>query len=410
MAVAENRNIKTPDKKLVLLTLISLILVTGGSLGWIKFKQEQDNKIQQAQNVLTQICQSSSTANTILLDDSKKVNEATRILHSVPNFPGLDYQKAQTELNNFSTCIKTAQATENFFTAKELSKKALGINNKTVLSVEAWQAIQSDLTRAIDNLRSIPKDTSIYKESQKELKKYQVKLAEINKRIENEQTAVNSLLIAKKLYKEADEITGNNNLESWKLRESKITDAIQVLEKISSGTTVSDESKETLVLYQQKLGEIKYQIATLELNYLVKQTFDFAALLDTQMEYHEYSSGLNNLKYKFNNIIKESPAINNHPAAQALTKALNHYNDALVIWRYCHEGKCSISISAAVLELREVLLLPSNFAIKGVPLTKKYQVQVGSNLFRQKYIQLDDALTKVWEQAEQDVKDAQANI
>lgn len=166
MNIAENNNNKIPNKKLVLVGLISVVLFTGGLIGWIKFKQEQDKKIQQSQTLLAQACQTNISANPNFLDASKKVNQATKLLYSVPNIPGLGYQQAQTGLNVFSTCIKTVNAKENFFEAKRLSRKALGIDAEMTFSVQEWEGIRSDLGKAIDLLKTIPKDVNTYAESQ----------------------------------------------------------------------------------------------------------------------------------------------------------------------------------------------------------------------------------------------------
>ena len=94
MNIAENNKTKTPNKKLVLVGLISVVMFTGGVIGWIKFKQEQEKKIQQSQALLAQACQTDISANANFLNASKKVDEATRLLYGVPNLPGLAYQKS----------------------------------------------------------------------------------------------------------------------------------------------------------------------------------------------------------------------------------------------------------------------------------------------------------------------------
>jgi hypothetical protein len=411
MAIAESRKTKTPDKKHLLIVFISALLVASGFLGWIKFKQEQDKKIQQAQMFLTQLCQTSFAADTNVLDSSQKVNQAAKLLQSIPNLPGFAYQQIQSELTNFSSCIKTAQVIENFFTAKKLSEKALGVDENTIISLQSWQAIYSDLAKAIASLKNIPPDVNIYAKAQQELKQYQIKLGELNQLIEKEQIAITAFNSSEALNREVDKINQNQpNLDSLGKAESKIKNAIQVLETIPPGTTVSEKSKNLLSTYQHKLADIKYKIANLKLESFVKNSYNFATAVDTKMEYQEYSAQLNKLKSNFNDIIQQSSAIKNHDSAKALSKALNCYNDAQIIWRYCHEGNCSTSISAGFLELRRVLWLPSSFAIKGVPLTQKYQVPVNSNIFRKKYIRLNDTLINIWKQAEKHIKEAQVQI
>ncbi|MFB2772397.1 hypothetical protein ACE1AT_24395 [Pelatocladus sp. BLCC-F211] len=411
MTIAENRNSQTPGKRLVLVALISAILITGGSIGWIKFKQEQNKKIQQAQTLLNQVCKTDISNNINVLDTFKQVNEATKLLLSIPNVPGLAYTEAQQELNNFSACIKIVNAKGEFIEAKTLTKKMLGIGKQTILSLQEWQVMHSDLVKAIDLLKKIPADVDIYSKSQQELKKYQHILNLVNQKIQNEQLALNAFTQAKALNDEADELTAkSSNLESLSEAEAKEQDAINILKSIPNGTSLSEKSQQTLSIYENKLRNTQAQIVTITLQPLMKNFSNFASTLDASIGYHEYSKQVNNLQDEFNHLVQESSAINNHPSIKALAKALAEYNDALIVWRYCHEGNCFNSVSAGILDARLVEWLPSYFQIQGVPLTEKYQLQLTPNIFRQKYILLNEALTKIWEQAKQNITEAQSQI
>jgi hypothetical protein len=411
MTIAENKNSKTPGKRLVLVALISAILVTGGSLGWMKFKQEQNKKIQQAQTLFNQACQTNISTNTNVLDTFKQVDEATKLLHSIPNLPGLAYTEAQQELNNFSACIKIVNAEREFIEAKGLTKKALAISKDTILSLQEWQVIHSDLVKAIDLLKKIPNDVDIYPKSQRELNKYQKSLNLVSQKIQYEQSALNAFTQAKTLNDEANELTRkSSNLESLSEAEAKEQDAINILKSIPDGTSLSEKRQQSLSIYESKLRNIQDQIVTITLQPLMKNFSNFASGLDASIGYHEYSQQVNNFKEEFNNLVQESSAINNHPSTKALERALDRYNDALTVWRYCHEGNCFNSVSAGILDARLVEWLPSSFEIKGVPLTEKYQLQLTPNIFRKKYILLNEALTKIWEQAQQDITEAKSQI
>ncbi len=411
MNIAENNKTKTPNKKLVLVGLISVVMFTGGVIGWIKFKQEQEKKIQQSQALLAQACQTNISANANFLNASKKVDEATSLLSSVPNLPGLAYQKAQNELNNFSTCIKIVDAKENLFAAKKLSKIALSVDREMTFSVQEWQGIHSDLGKAIDLLKTIPNDVNIYPQSQKELKIYQNQFQEVNKRLQQEQAAVNAFNRAEDLKNEADKLTRNSpNLKSLSEAESKVKEAIQLIKPIPDGTTVSEKSKDTILIYQDKIEGIRYLIGAINLEPLMKLFSKFADSLNNKMEYQDYANKVKNLKEKFDNLTKQAPVTKNHPSAKALKSALNRYNDALIVWQYCQQGKCLNSFSAGILEFRNVLWIPDSFKIKGVPLIKKYKIKETSNLFTQKFVQLNQARSAIWEQAKSDIQEAQGQI
>ena len=411
MNIAENNNNKIPNKKLVLVGLISIFMFTGGLLGWIKFKQEQEKKVQQSQALLAQACQTDISANSNFLDASKKVNEATNLLYSVPNIPGLGYQQAQTGLNNFSTCIKTVNAKENFFEAKRLSKKALGIDTEMTFSVQEWEGMRSDLEKAIYLLKTIPNDVNTYAQSQKTLKVYQNQFQQVNQRLQQEQTAVNAFNRAEDLKNEADQLTRNSpKLETLNEAESKVKDAIQIIKTIPQGTTVSQKSQDSILIYQDKIEGIYYLIDSKNLEPLVKLFSRFADSLDGRTEYQDYANKVKNLNKKFTDILKEAPVTKNHPSAKALKSALNRYNDALIVWQYCQQGKCQNSLSAGIIEFRNVLWIPDSFKIKNVLLTKKYKVKESSNIFTQKFFQLNQVRSAIWEQAESDIQEAQGQI
>ncbi len=411
MNITENNNNKIPNKKLVLVGLISVVMFTAGLIGWIKFKQEQDKKIQQSQALLAQACQTDISANHNFLDASKKVNEATKLLYSIPNIPGLGYQQAQTGLNVFSTCIKTLNAKENFFEAKRLSRKALGIDDEMTFSVQEWEGIRSDLEKSIDLLKSIPKDVNTYAESQKALKVYQNQFSKVNQRLQQEQTAVNAFNRAEDLKKEADILTRNSpKLETLNEAESKVKDAIKLIKTIPQGTTVSGTNQDTILIYQDKIEGIHSLMGSRFLEPLVKLFSKFADSLDSKTEYQDYANKVKNLNKKFTDILKEAPVTKNHPSTKALKNALNRYNDALIVWQYCQQGKCQNSLSAGIIEFRNVLWIPDSFKIKNVPLTKKYQLKESSNIFTQKFVQLNQVRSAIWEQAKSDIQEAQGQI
>jgi hypothetical protein len=410
MALAENNNAKTPDKKPLIFILISIALLAGGSIGWIKLKQEQEQKIQQAQTLLTQSCQNNLSGNTNVLDTSKKVGEASRRLQSVPNLPGLGYQKAQNELANFSTCIKRANATENFIEAQKMSKKALEVDTQTIFNLQEWQTINSDLVKAIDLLKTVPPDVTLYNPAQKQFKFYQKKSQLISQKIQQEETAVAAFSQAENLQKQADTMIQNRpKIETLSEAGSKLQDAIKILETIPEATTVSEKAKENLSIYGDKLEIIKYRIATKQLQPLLKDFSDFAESVNTRLGYDNYSERIKSLQDSFRNLIKEAPEIKSHPTVKALSTALSKYNDASILWRYCEQGNCSNSFSAGIgiLDFREALWIPDSFKINNALLTKKYKVKTTANIFRRKYFLLNDALSQIWTQAKQDIQQAE---
>lgn len=412
MAIADNRNTKIPNSKLRLLILVSVVLAGSGYFGWMKFRQEQEKNIQQAQVLLEQVCQSDIPVDSSVLNSSKKVDEAIGRLSGVPNIPGLPYQKAQVEINNFSACVKGLNAQRDFVTAKSLGKNAFLLDESKIFPIKDLQPISSDLEKAVVLLKNIPQNTSDYARFQKELKIYQDKLQQINQKIKLEESAANAFTQAEIFNQEIDDIITQRSptIESLSEAELKLRTSIQLLEDIPKRTTISEKSQTTLTVYQKKLKDIQYKLSSKQLQPLVKKISSFASSLDASIGYHEYVKQVSDLKGEFKNLTQDSSALNIHPGAKALEKVLARYDDALIVWRYCHEGNCFNSLSAGIIDPRPVEWLPDSFAVKGVPLSKTYQVKLTSNIFRQKFIQQNEVLADIWEQAAQEIKELASTL
>lgn len=408
MALAENRNFKMPNKKFLLGAFFFFAIITGLSVTWMRLKDQQERDIAFAQGSLAQACVTGAASSNSFVDSSAKIIQAAKLLQSIPNFPGSAYQKAQGELNNFAPCINNVLANENFVTAKQLSTKALNVDEKVILPANEWAALRSDLEKAIGLLQVIPSEVSpnsnVYSQSQKQLKVYQNQLDFINQKIQSENTSINVFTQAEDLVKEANKI--NNNSPSTEVLTEvalKYQSAIDLLKSIPAGTTVSAQTQQNLVVYQEKFKELQNRLATKLLQPLFGDFVDFASSLNTNTEYIQYSQDLASLNSKYNNLLKEAPGIKNHPDAKVLAKVLNTYNDARYIWQYCDAGKCANSLSAGFVELPLVAWIPANFKLKGALITQKYKLKPVTNIFGQKYIKLNTVLSQIWNQAERDI-------
>ncbi len=144
-------------------------------------------------------------------------------------------------------------------------------------------------------------------------------------------------------------------------------------------------------------------MAVIRLNNLVDSFQKFAKKLRKNMGYIEYSERLENLKLNFENTFKQ-PFVIENSTTKSLEKALSYYDDALIIKRYCYEGNCIHSTSALLVRYRwRVLWLPTSFKLNGVPIAEKYVLPATSNIFRKKYVKVNDALQKIWFEAEQEI-------
>ncbi len=402
MTLAKRKNPHLKYRKTIFFLLFATLLVAGSSFGWVKFQQEQERKIILAQSLLTRECKEQTEADNFS-ETSKNVNQAVKLLGSVPKLPGETYPEAQKELTKFSECTKTVDAKSSFLNAENLSKKAFSVDNQTVLPIEEWQKIRFQLETAIVEIQNIPTDVDVSKQAQSKLSKYQNQLKLINQKTQNEQIAVNALRRARKLKSQAENIVRFNNLKSLSKAQLQINNAIQIINSPPDKTTISENKKDYLESYQTLLNNIQYKMAVIRLNNLVDSFQNFAKKLRKNMGYIEYSQRLENLKLNFENNFKQ-PFVIENSTTQSLEKALSYYSDALTIKRYCYEGNCIHSTSALLVRYRwRVLWLPTSFKLNGVPIAEKYVLPATSNIFRKKYVKVNDALQKIWFEAEQEI-------
>lgn len=402
MAVAKEKNPRIKYRRSIFALFFATFLVAGSSFGWVKFQEEQQRKIILAQNLLAKECLGLTKADNFS-ETSKNVNQAVKLLDSVPKLPGTTYAEAQKELTKFSECIKNVDAQSSFMTAKSLSTKAFSVDNQTVLPIGEWQKISSNLETAIVEIQSISPDADILEEAQTELNKYQNQLKLVNQKTQNEQIAVNALNQANSLKSQAENPVGFNKLKSLSKAELKVKNAIQLINNIPEKTTISENKKDYLKNYQTVLNNIQYKIAVIRLNNLVDSFQKFAKKLRNNMGYIEYSQRLESLKFNFDNVFNESFTIEND-TTKSLEKALSYYDDALVIKRYCYEGNCIHSTSVLILRSRwRTLWLPTTFKLNGVPITEKYVLPATRNILRIKYIRVNDALQRIYFKAEEQI-------
>lgn len=407
MTVAHHRKtFKLPHERTILLTLIALGLMASGSISWIKLKQNQTEAIQQAQFQLAEVCQADIQSNSSALEASSKVDEAIQKLQRIPHIPGLGYQIAQAQISEAAPCVQNIKKTADFYSAKQFSQAALAVNSSTMYSASEWQGIKTNLEWAIALLKNIPSDTGIYTSAQQDLQIYQMKLEEIDRRLQSETAAEQSFAIAEQLSREANAILVNVPDQSspdetaLSEAETKLVSAIQWLETISQDHKISAKSQENLAAYQQQLANIRYKKATTQLKTLSDDVYNFTTLVDITFGYDNYSEQLSQLNQRFYTLTSASPEILDQASVQSLGKALSQCNDAMTVWRYCHEGDCYSSWAANIPELRRNLLwIPASLQIGDSSLEQAYSVPTTSNIWGQPYVQQNLALSTIWEAA-----------
>jgi hypothetical protein len=401
-----------PMKRKTVGLIISGVLIAGGTIAWTIARSQQTDKIQQAQADLTQACLTNLAVDSNALDAAHQADTAARQLRSVPKVPGLGYTAAQSELSDSAPCIQRIQSTASVTQADHLSESALQVTPATVLSSQDWQTLQGNLETAIATLRSVPPDAATYPQARTTLARYQAKSTELTARLQNETGAVNAYLRAVKLVQQADELLLSPTAENLAIAETNLQEAIKLMQGIPAGTTISASQQVTLTDYQNKLAKIQQQWFSQQLTPLVEDFLSFAKPLDPGMGYEEYSKKWNDLKDHFETQTQSSEVLSRHPVTQALAIAVQQYDDALILWRYCHDQNCDTSFkSGFFLDSPALLWLPETIDLQGKPLNQTYKVESTYSLLRQeRLVTLNNALRRIWQDAEQQIQDAKAQI
>jgi hypothetical protein len=397
---------------LLLASLLVTATVIGGAVGFNEIRQAKLRDIQEAEVGLQQACQINLSSETIVSNAAKEVATSTQSLKAIPNFPGLGYSEAQNLLTHYAACAQRIEATQGIFTARSLITQVPVVDRNTILSVEQWKRQQSDLNQAIQLLQVTPQDPTIAKQAKAELVKARAKLATVTQRLQQEESAVTIFNNAEALQREAEKLAKNTtNLDNLSNAQQNLREAVQTLATIPANTSVYDRAQQLISRDRQQLQEVELRYARIAIKPILDDFAKFASSLDFTMGYDPYNEKFAALKTQF-----EQVAISDHvsrsPGFAALATAINQYNDALTVWRYCEEGNCSNSLSTLRIDLRNnVKWLSGDFMLRDQLLTERYpSIEVSTNIVQQRHIQLSEALSKIWAEAQQSLQTARKQL
>jgi hypothetical protein len=403
--------IKPLNQKVVLASVLTA-LTAGGAIAWHTLQSQQTRNIQQAEAALSQACSANLSTPDGLTSANQQVDDATRLLRSVPSLPGLGADSAQTTLQNSAACIQRVKSTVSLRQAQTLSDTAATVTATTVLSVEDWQQLQANLKQAIATLSTVPTTAEAYPQAQAQLQTTQEQLTQVEAKLQNESGAVNAYLRAVGLVEQADELIADPTPENLSDAERRVQDAIQLIEGIPGETTVSDSQAVTLTNYRNKLTTIQQQWLTNQLSPLVEKFTSFGASLNTNLSYEAYNEKWQDLREHFDTQTQGSAILGNNPVVQSLAIAVQKYEDAALVWRYCQAQNCYNSFQAGfVLDPPTITWLPETLDLQGRPLNATYTVDSTYSLIRQtRLVRLNNALEEIWRSADQSVQDAKSQL
>ncbi|MBE9036469.1 hypothetical protein [aff. Roholtiella sp. LEGE 12411] len=146
-------------------------------------------------------------------------------------------------------------AIANFKSAQNLGMEAAALVQNPPHPLTVWQQAANKWQEAINLLVSIPEGTTISFRAKKQLASYRVNHNAINKRLLLEKQAVANLESAQKMSREATFFIHNSpHLEQQ--AKDKLEQAINLLEAIPEGTSVSIQAQEMLLIYQTNYAAI----------------------------------------------------------------------------------------------------------------------------------------------------------
>jgi hypothetical protein len=411
MTITHDRGTKH-QSSFLLISLITTATISGIALGIGGFRQAKLNDLRSAEIGFQQACRIKLTNETIITNAAEEAERSTRLLKAIPNLPGFGYPEAQRLLATYDSCTKRVQATQGLFQARSLINQSPKINQTTVLPVAQWKPIQANLSKAVQQLQAVPKDSPIANQAKQELAVAQTKLALVNQRLQAEEEANNAVNKAEGLYRSAEQSLRNSgDLDNLLSVQRTYNDAIQALKTVPQHTTVYDRAQQNISLYTTQLRNVEARYARQFLQPLVKELTQFSNSLETKMEYELYVQKFNDLKMRFEDNTR-SEAIRKHPSYAALEKAMADFDNALTVWTYCHSGSCYNSLSTWRLDFRQnIEWLPGDYSLQGKLLTEQYPgMEISSNIWGQRYIELNKALTKIWESSDRQLKEARQKL
>lgn len=193
------------------------------------------------------------------------IEKAIALLESIPV-----WSDRYLDIKNSLTTYQTRRETlKNLVTALELRAAAIERAKNSPFAVSQWQEIELLWYEAIAALEAVPKNSEYYSFARRKIAQYRQKLADTNKRINLEKTAVASLENAKKRAVIARATQDDaSSLTDWKLAHSHWELAVKTLEHLPEGTTVDRAAKElkTNLLPELELAQRRRDLEEIAVN------------------------------------------------------------------------------------------------------------------------------------------------
>lgn len=177
----------------------------------------------------------------------------------------IEEQKQNSEAS--PTLMPTSRSdltTGNFAVAQKLAIEAAVMVQKPPHPLKNWQQTQAKWREAIRLLEEIPDSSPVATQAREKLAVYRNNYQAISNRIVTEQKAATNLDAAQKLAWEAAVMVKNppHPKEVWQKAQSKLQQAINLLNTIPKGTFVETLAKEKLTTYRNNYTLVSNRLKT----------------------------------------------------------------------------------------------------------------------------------------------------
>lgn len=166
----------------------------------------------------------------------------------------------------FGNCISDAEdqkLTEQFNQANSQAQSALEIAT-AAQNVEQLETAVNQLDRAIASLKTIPSEADVYSQVAEPLQNYERELQTLNDRLPSETQAKQRLDQIKSMANQAETLTNSaQTVSEFEAARTQWQAAIEALETLPSNSFVSDEAKQRITEYENKIKAINNEIKQL---------------------------------------------------------------------------------------------------------------------------------------------------
>jgi hypothetical protein len=277
------------NPKTVLWSLLTLVvLVPSTCVAWSVYQHSENEKILNSISTIMSEPTSDIPDNMESLQIKiKDIEIAISIMQQVPSTAKDFYRQAQSNLSklqirkdNLSQLLETElKVLQSITTAETLAIEAVKIGAKPRNTAKDWNEAYAKWQEAIRVLQRTPKSRFVSTKITKNLANYQESLLVARTKISGEQQADDLLSRAKSLASQAVKIAENppHAAETWAIAYGKWQDAVDLLEKIPTSTSITAESKRLLNQYKKNRDIILKEYRkreTLETQYKQEEEFE----------------------------------------------------------------------------------------------------------------------------------------